>query len=83
MPAPAPAPQAEEIVGVRHGKDIIAALGILPADCDIEYVDSSKSMRSSSIDADETSELPGSPVRASARIDAQTEVAAADSTEPP
>lgn len=81
VPAPAPAPQAEEIVGVRHGKDIIAALGILPADCDIEYVDSSKSMRSSSIDADETSELPGSPVRASARIDAQTEVAAADSTE--
>ena len=81
VPAPAPAPQAEEIVGVRHGKDIIAALGILPADCDIEYVDSSESMRSSSIDADETSELPGSPVRASARIDAQTEVAAADSTE--
>lgn len=79
--AAAPAPQSEEVVGIRHGKDVIAALGILPADCEIEYVDSSKSMRSSSIDADETSELPGSPVRTGERIDAQTQVGAADSTE--
>lgn len=79
--AAAPAPQSEEVVGIRHGKDVIAALGILPADCEIEYVDSSKSMRSSSIDADQTTELPGSPVRTGERIDAQTQVGAADSTE--
>ncbi len=76
-----PAAKPEEVVGVRHGKDVIAALGILPADCDIEYVDSSKDMRSSSIDADETSELPGSPVRTGSRIDALTQTDAADSTE--
>jgi hypothetical protein len=74
-------PQPEEVVGVRHDKDVIAALGILPADCEIEYVDSSRSMRASSFDADQTSELPGSPVRAGARIDAETQVGAADSTE--
>lgn len=80
-PALEPAAKPEEVVGVRHGKDVIAALGILPADCDIEYVDSSKDMRSSSIDADETSELPGSPVRAGSRIDALTQADAVDSTE--
>lgn len=80
-PAPASEPEPEEVVGVRHGKDVIAALGILPADCEIEYVDSSRNMRASSYDADETSELPGSPVRAGARIDAETEVDTADSTE--
>ncbi len=80
-PALEPATKPEEVVGVRHGKDVIAALGILPADCDIEYVESSKDMRSSSIDADETSELPGSPVRAGSRIDALTQTDAVDSTE--
>lgn len=80
-PAPVPEPQPEETVGVRHGKDVIAALGILPADCEIEYVESSSDMRSSSIDADQTSELPGSPVRAGARIAAETQAGASDLTE--
>lgn len=80
-PAPAPEQQPEDVVGVRHGKDVIAALGILPADCEIEYVDSSRNMRASSYDADETSELPGSPVRTGARIDAEIDAGVADSTE--
>lgn len=80
-PEAAPAPQVEEVVGVRHGKDVISALGILPTSCEIEYVDSSKSMRASSIDSDKTSELPGNPANAGARIDAETQVDSVDSTE--
>lgn len=29
----------EEVVGVRHGKEVVAKLGMLPKDCEIEYLD--------------------------------------------
>lgn len=37
-PAPAPAP-AVEPVGPRRGEDVLRSLGMLPEDCEIEYVD--------------------------------------------
>ncbi|WP_129583892.1 hypothetical protein [Thermophilibacter provencensis] len=41
-PATAPAPSvpvtpAEKVVGVRHGAEVLRALGVLPEDCEIEY----------------------------------------------
>lgn len=29
----------EEVVGVRHGKEIVAELGMLPKDCELEYLE--------------------------------------------
>ena len=31
--------EREEVVGTRHGESVIRALGILPADCDITYIE--------------------------------------------
>ena len=41
-PATAPAPSApvtpaEKVVGVRHGAEVLRALGVLPEGCEIEY----------------------------------------------
>ena len=37
---PAPAvPVMEEVVGVRHGEKVLRELGMLPEDCEIEYVE--------------------------------------------
>ncbi|WP_417228961.1 hypothetical protein [Thermophilibacter sp.] len=38
-PAPAPSPvEAEPVVGVRHGAEVLRSLGILPETCEIDYV---------------------------------------------
>ena len=37
--APEPAPVMEEVLGVRRGEDVLRSLGILPEDCEIEYVE--------------------------------------------
>lgn len=38
-PAPAPAAPAVEPVGPRRGAEVLRSLGMLPEDCEIEYVD--------------------------------------------
>ena len=41
-PAPepvAPAPAPVETYGVRHGADVVKSLGMLPEDCEVEYVE--------------------------------------------
>lgn len=39
------AAEPEEIVGVRHGEDVLRELGILPASCEIVYVDHNAQVR--------------------------------------
>ncbi|MGN9234632.1 M28 family peptidase [Atopobiaceae bacterium HCP3S3_D6] len=36
-PAPKPQPVYEEVRGVRHGREVLESLGMLPADCEIVY----------------------------------------------
>lgn len=36
-----PSPVAERVVGVRHGEKVLRSLGVLPEDCEIEYMSSS------------------------------------------
>lgn len=36
-PAPKPQPVYEEVRGVRHGKEVLESLGMLPPDCEIVY----------------------------------------------
>ena len=38
-PTAEPIPVYEEVVGVRHGKEVVEALGMLPDDCEIEYLE--------------------------------------------
>lgn len=38
-PAPEPEPRYEEVVGVRHGEEVLRKLGMLPTSCEIEYVE--------------------------------------------
>ena len=38
-PAAPAAPVVEEVLGVRHGEKVLRSLGMLPEDCEIEYVE--------------------------------------------
>lgn len=39
VPTPAFVPAPVETYGVRHGADVVKSLGMLPEDCEVEYVD--------------------------------------------
>lgn len=39
QPQPQPQPRYEEVIGVRHGEEVLRQLGMLPTSCEIEYVE--------------------------------------------
>ncbi|WP_028263615.1 M28 family peptidase [Atopobium fossor] len=36
---PEPQPRYEEVIGARHGEEVLRKLGIVPASCEVEYVE--------------------------------------------
>ena len=78
-PAPAPSPvEAEPVVGVRHGAEVLRSLGILPETCEIDYLTPPAPAKpepaaATSVPADETA-----PIEASA--EGTDEVAEAETT---